>query len=580
MDQEFRQLFTSEDDDAGRRVALGADERGVYRCEDRQPLIVFGPQRSGKTTGVVIPAVLEWSGPCLVTSVRFDVIAATLEHRSSLGEVFIFDPAGLTESIGRRFAPHCVGWSPLDSIRDWDDAVRQAESLTSGTDFRTMRSGDFWASHARLLLTPLLYAAARTEATMGDVLEWLNQGQPADTVTLLIERRQRYDRDPQAGGWERCITRLLGYDQYHSDTYTNICATAAGTLEVFALEGVNRRCAQTRRLPLQTFLDGRPHTLFLCAPPHQQKQFMPLFTALARQTVSATIDRNGVPEEDGQAIIQVPLMLCLDEAGNIARLDDLDTFATTAAGSGIQLISVFHDMSQLRATYGEDRGALIVNNHRGKLFLPGNSDPRTGDFLHELLQQSDVRGHGHRGWRRSDLREMPAETVLCLYGGLPAKLMRLRRWNSSPRLRDAVEEARRAYRRNPPRPVPAQQSSTPPDPVPAASLDELEGLRDFVLKAVDTHHVGTQILPCWFAHRPAVDILLKLIDEADGQPIGYEEFSQAARQVQQVLLPCRGAHVTEAPPVVRRSASASHRQLLDQGIRTLRLRNGDGARSG
>lgn len=107
MDLEFRQLFTTEGDDVGRRVALGADEQGVYRCEDRQPLIVFGPQRSGKTTGVVIPAVLEWSGPCLVTSVRFDVVAATLEHRSGLGEVFIFDPAGLAESIGPRFAPHC-----------------------------------------------------------------------------------------------------------------------------------------------------------------------------------------------------------------------------------------------------------------------------------------------------------------------------------------------------------------------------------------------------------------------------------------------------------------------------------------
>ncbi|WP_266379132.1 type IV secretory system conjugative DNA transfer family protein [Streptomyces canus] len=575
MDLEFRQLFTTEGDDVGRRVALGADEQGVYRCEDRQPLIVFGPQRSGKTTGVVIPAVLEWSGPCLVTSVRFDVVAATLEHRSGLGEVFIFDPAGLAESIGPRFAPHCVGWSPLDSIHDWDDAVRQAESLASGTDFQTLRGGDFWASHVRLLLTPLLYAAARTNATMGDVLEWLNHGQPDETVNLLIERRHQFDRDPQATGWKHCITRLLSYSEYHRDTFSNICATAASSLEVFALEGVNRRCAQTRRLPLHTFLDGRPHTLFLCAPPHQQKQFMPLFTALARQTVSATIDRNGVPEEDGQAIIQVPLMLCLDEAGNIARLDDLDTFATTAAGSGIQLISVFHDMSQLHATYGADRGALIVNNHRGKLFLPGNSDPRTGDFLHELLQQSDVRGHGHRGWRRSDLREMPAETVLCLYGGLPAKLMRLRRWNSSPRLRAAVEKARLAYHKNPRRPVTPHRPPPPPAPVPAASLEELEDLRGFVLKIVDTYDVGAHILPCWFAHRSAVEILLDLLDEATTEKTKYDTYKQAIQKVRRVLLPCRAGHVTAAPTVAQARRSATHQKLIDQGMETLRLREDD-----
>ncbi|WP_406214735.1 type IV secretory system conjugative DNA transfer family protein [Streptomyces canus] len=574
MDDEFELLATVQNGGLGHRVAMGLDGGAIYRGEERQPLIVFGPQRSGKTTGVVIPAILEWSGPCLVTSVRFDVVAATLERRSGLGDVYIFDPAGLAESIGRRFAPHCVGWSPLDSIQEWDDAVRQAESLTSGTDFGGVKAGDFWASQTRLLLTPLLYAAARTGATMGHVLEWLNESR-GDLVASLLKRRQKLDPSPEAGGWQRCITRLVNYSEYHEQTYSSICATAATTLEVFALEGVNRRCAETRRLPLNKFLDGGPHTLFLCAPPHQQRQFMPLFTALARQAVSEVIDRNGAPDETGQAKIQVPLMLCLDEAGNIARLDDLDTFATTAAGSGIQLISVFHDMSQLYATYGEDRGALIVNNHRGKLFLPGNSDTRTGSFLHELLQSSDVRGQNRLGWKLSDLREMQAEKVLCLYGGLPAKVLKLRRWHESADLLDAVERARRAYRANPPEPHRLLRPPAPPELESAATLEELQSLGSLVLWAVERLDLGALLLPCWFAHRPVIDILHDLIENSETTQMNAEDIRAAAEKAQPLMRQCRAAHVPAAPSLPRRSDTEAHRRPLDLAIRKLQASQAD-----
>ncbi|GHB41730.1 hypothetical protein GCM10010306_039170 [Streptomyces umbrinus] len=573
MNQEYKPLTTAPDAAPRHRVAMGVEGSTVYRCETRQPLIVFGPQRSGKTTGVVIPAVLEWDGPCLVTSVRFDVIAATLEHRSSLGEVFIFDPAGLTESIGRRFAPHCVGWSPLDSIKVWDDAVRQAESLSSGTDLGGLGGvGDFWATHARLLLTPFLYAAARTRATMGDVLEWLNTGSHSKMIDLLIDRQQRFDPEPTSSGWQRCISRLTAYASYAENTYSSVCATAATMLEAFALEGVDRRCSATRRLPLETFLDGGAHTLFLCAPPHQQRRFMPLFTALARQAVSETIDRNGVPGDDGQAIIEVPLMLCLDEAGNIARLDDLDTFATTAAGSGIQLISVFHDMSQLRATYDEDRGALIVNNHRGKLFLPGNSDTRTGSFLHEQLHSSDVRGHSHLGWEQSDLREMRDESVLCLYGGLPAKLLGLRRWNETSTLSKAVETARHAYRVRPPASPPPLPPSAFQDLESAASLEELYSLGDFILESVDRLDLGRRILPCWFAHRGAVDIILALVPDGGGEP-GDNVILEAADQVAPLLGRCRAGHLPTPPARPAKPGVGAHRILLEHQIRLLEQRD-------
>jgi len=69
------------------------------------------------------------------------------------------------------------------------------------------------------------------------------------------------------------------------------------------------------------------------------------------------------------------LLLVLDEAANIAPIPNLDEIASTGAGQGVQLLSVFQDLAQVRSRYG-DRAQTIVNNHRAKLFGAGVSRPR------------------------------------------------------------------------------------------------------------------------------------------------------------------------------------------------------------
>jgi type IV secretory system conjugative DNA transfer VirD4/TraG family protein len=64
---------------------------------------------------VVIPAILEWTGPVLATSVKPDVIKATRAHRERHGEVVVLDPLGASGLAGAR-------WTPLASCRTWAGA--------------------------------------------------------------------------------------------------------------------------------------------------------------------------------------------------------------------------------------------------------------------------------------------------------------------------------------------------------------------------------------------------------------------------------------------------------------------------
>ena len=81
--------------------------------------------------------------------------------------------------------------------------------------------------------------------------------------------------------------------------------------------------------------------------------------------------------------------MVLDEAANIAPLAELDGLAATCAGHGVQLVTVWQDLAQVAARYGE-RAATVVNNHRAKVFLSGIADPRTLDHASHLVGDEEL----------------------------------------------------------------------------------------------------------------------------------------------------------------------------------------------
>src|SRR5213075_2254832 len=93
----------------GPGAAAGADHPGPPRPHQRPPpgpplpgrrAVALGPglrpPGSFKTHGLVIPAILEWQGNLVTTSIKPDVLRATCAHRANLGAVWVYDPLGLS----------------------------------------------------------------------------------------------------------------------------------------------------------------------------------------------------------------------------------------------------------------------------------------------------------------------------------------------------------------------------------------------------------------------------------------------------------------------------------------------------
>ncbi len=421
------------------RLVLGRAGRSLVAAERSQSVLVFGPTQSYKTSGFAVPALLEWSGPVVAASVKTDLIDHTIGHRRSCGEVQCFDPSG---STGLESAT----WSPLATARTWPAARRTAAALTevAKSSVGAMTDGDFWYATAARLLAPLLFAAAVGHRDMRDVVRWVDTQEESEVLEALAA----------AGVAEAVHAARSAFgkeERQRSSIYTTVETILEPFTPAAAPPGAARRPATGGAADLSVVDPARlvsgNNTLYLCAPAHDQRRLTPLFVSVVRQIVEHVYDRVTLTHRP----IDPPLLIVLDEAANIAPLADLDALAATAAGHGVQLVTVWHDLAQITARYGP-RATTVVNNHRAKLFLSGISDPATLDYASHLIGDEEVQlpattrgGRGGPSTTRSTStrrlappdalrRTAPGEGVL-LYGDLPPARLRLRPWFADPVLR-------------------------------------------------------------------------------------------------------------------------------------------------
>jgi type IV secretion system protein VirD4 len=424
------------------RLTLGHHGRSLLAAGERQSVIVVAPTQSHKTTGLAIPALLEWEGPVLATSVKTDLLRDTLAHRGSKGRVMIFDPARTTGLPRSRI-------TPLWGAGTWRGAMRVAHWLAAAgrtASAAGLQDADFWFAAAEKLLAPLLYAAALDNRTMASVVRWLDEGaERSEPEVLDILRAAEADHAERA-----YLATQNREERQRSSVYT----TAEMIVIAFADPEVAAETAGADYSPT-SLLDGGSNTLYLCAPLHEQERLRPLFSTVVQELLAVVYESAATTGRP----LDPPLLLLLDEAANIAPIPNLDEIAATGAGQGIQLLSVFQDLAQIGARYGR-RSATIVNNHRAKLIGSGISDPETltwasrvigaGEFeqrsrtASERGRQSTTQGDTYRELAPAAiLRESVPINAVLIYGNLPPAQIRLRPWFQEAdlkRLRDASSD--------------------------------------------------------------------------------------------------------------------------------------------
>ncbi|MEO6711951.1 MAG: type IV secretory system conjugative DNA transfer family protein [Mycobacteriales bacterium] len=431
----------------GHRVVLGRLGRSAIAAEPRRSVMVIAPTQAGKTSRFVVPTVLRWDGPMLVTSVKSDVLRLTIDERRRRGGALIFDPTGLTGF-------ESVRWSPLLSCATYESAERTASWLVEASgDSRSLDNARFWESLGSKLLAPLLFAAAATGGHIAQVARWVNRREVEEVDAVLDYLG---DLDALDAWAATCAREARQRDSVYATAETILKAFSSPSVRTATSVGPGDAAAG-RALDIRRLLDDG-QTLYLVSPEHEQDRLRPLFESLVQSVLREAQNayaRTGQP-------LRPALMLMLDEAANIAPLRKLDTYAATGAGMGIQICSIWQNLAQVTSVYGKDKASTVVNGHTARVFLPGSSDLSTLEDASRMIGDHDVSrvsvsasADGVRSVSEStaEMRVAPVEylrqlsdgSAIVLYGRLPAMRLRTTAWYEDRELRPLVHpEAARA----------------------------------------------------------------------------------------------------------------------------------------
>ena len=420
---------------SGEGIVLGFLGRNLLQSPAEDNVLLLGVQRSGKTSTVVVPTLLTWSGCAVATSTKEELVRLTARHRSHLGPVLVFAPLDRDTSWIEALGYRAATWNPITTLSDCGSAAELADHFTAAGK----RSGSaHWYLSAANLITGLCVLARERGKDMGFVLATLNRTALADYAAL-----SKSVADAPAADL------LMAHGLTPDREAGSIASTARSCLGLWVDERVRRATAAGGyELDLDGFLAQRS-TLYLVAPAEEAERCRPLFSALV-----ATLLRKATLRARAQSGVLAPrLLLALDEAANFARVPRLAGYASSGPGQGIQLLLCFHDLAQIEAAYGREEMRTVWNNCRARLLLPGQGDLVTLEHFSRAIGDEtrtyQVR-HGD-AWNSSsseqrtgrplcspdDLRRL-TDAVL-VYGSAPPARLRLRRWDQVANFRRLAE---------------------------------------------------------------------------------------------------------------------------------------------
>jgi type IV secretion system protein VirD4 len=383
-------------------------------------ILLLGPPRSGKGLHVVINAILDAPGAVITTATRPDNIAATITERQRRGPVAVFDPQRLAEGL-----PAGLRWSPVRGCEDPLTAMIRATGLASATGLSTggVESGGFWEGKTRTALQALLHAAALDQRTPRELFGWtLSPSAAADAVAILSS-------NPHAApGWADSLESMIHADPRTRDSiWMGVSLALSCLADPRVLEAVSPGPGE--QFDPVDFLTNNG-TLYLLATGAGASASWSLVAAFIEDLVETA--RHLAAASPG-ARLDPPLLMALDEIGNLSPLPSLPVLMAEGGGTGITTMPVLQSLSQARDKWGDHAAGAIWEASIVKVILGGTSSARDLQDLSALIGERDehtdtisVGDYGSRSLQRSTRRVpvMPPETIRTLPFGTALLLLR------------------------------------------------------------------------------------------------------------------------------------------------------------
>ncbi len=390
-------------------VRLGTHRLLAIHLPDEDHLLVLGPTGSGKSSGLAIPAILEWDGAVVVTDPKGELVQATMSARRRRGRAVVFSP----------LMTPADSWNPVSSVRSSEDALRTAGLLMGRPPDRE----PFWHDLALQLLQGLLVEAAVAGMNLGDLMAML-QAVPAEELAEELGHpvARRLAQGATSGG---------------DRTAMGVVATLVAKLAPYATEQVAEATSRSS-FEAGAIATGELKTLYCVVTPHDAPLLRGLVSALLATCWRAIY----------AAPPALPVLFVLDEFAQLTLLPELPALVQLGRSQGVRMMLMAQDLGSITGTYGADTAAALWANCRTKLLLAGISEVDLLDRVSRLAGMATLHrpqpGHAdepvssHPLLAPDEIRRLKDDQALILRGGSHPAVIRQRRWYRDQNLRRLV----------------------------------------------------------------------------------------------------------------------------------------------
>lgn len=355
-------------------------------------LLVIAPTRSGKSAGIAVPNLLNWSDSVVVLDMKVELFARTSGFRAAHGhDVFLFSP------FDENFCTH--RWNAFDGVRRGVGGRQSVFTIQDLMGIATVvypaKEGDstsqFFASQAQSLLVGIsLYVLeSGMSLNFGQILRVRNASAEGGFPGFVTQALKTDGLSEQCRG---AFQQFIGAT---GDTLSSILATFDAPLQVFRNPLAE---AATRSSDFKlSDLRRRRTTIYLGIAPRDMDTGSVLMTLFVSQVLYQNLD--SLPDKD--KTLRFQLLLLLDEIRVLGKMSVLVDAAGYLAGYGIRLLTILQSVGQL-GIYTDKTARAFMTNHGCKVvFAPREeSDAKEiSEALGTFTEMSESYSRNSRGGR-------------------------------------------------------------------------------------------------------------------------------------------------------------------------------------
>ncbi|AIL13632.1 hypothetical protein IM40_09285 (plasmid) [Candidatus Paracaedimonas acanthamoebae] len=339
-------------------------------------MVLIAPSGAGKGVGIIIPTLLDYDGPVLVTDVKAaENFHVTARRRKELGrEVYALDP--FKKTTHESGSINILDFLDPESEEVVDDAAMIASLLVPIPTNINGNSKHFYDRARSIIQAMILYVVCSEEfsveeKTLFQVYKLLCQtGEDFKDMLNYISAQE----DLAYGQPARVAAALLTTAPEEISGSLNTVRNELGIFDSPLIQKVTSKSTIDLNKLIQNKAD-----LFLCIPLEKLKSY----SKLMRLIVSMAFSMAQKNEQRGP----IPLLMVLDEMSLLGAIPAVDEALVAGRGYGVKILAVAQNIELIQKISPEAWETFMESN---LLAFIGPSGLKSSEYVSKMLGTSTI----------------------------------------------------------------------------------------------------------------------------------------------------------------------------------------------